>query len=163
MVWCFSSRLRIFHSYGDVTIDGEGLQILNYTRHSLPLSSGGSFTCHTYGDTGHPFLRSSPRTRDIRTRCRAFGSGTVTTCFSDLGLSRPGFEHPTFRLRGERSTSAPPSRPMYMKWYKSECFFCVKVYKIPMASICLVQRIGEGGSNITATKYLTPTLSMYIY
>ena len=24
-VWDFSSHLRIFHSYGDVTIDGEGL------------------------------------------------------------------------------------------------------------------------------------------
>ena len=27
----------------------------------------------------------------------------VTTCFNDLGLSRLVFEHPTFRLRGERS------------------------------------------------------------
>ena len=42
--------------------------------------------------------------RDTRTYCRAFGSGTVTTCFFyDLGLSRLRFEHPTFRLRGERS------------------------------------------------------------
>ena len=27
----------------------------------------------------------------------------ITTCFYDLGLSRLGFEHPTFRLRGQRS------------------------------------------------------------
>ena len=27
----------------------------------------------------------------------------VTTCFYDLHLSRLGFEHPTFRLRGQRS------------------------------------------------------------
>ena len=27
----------------------------------------------------------------------------VTTCFYDLGLSRFGFGHPTFRMRGERS------------------------------------------------------------
>ena len=33
----------------------------------------------------------------------AFGSGAVTTCFDDLGLSRQGFERPTFRLRGQRS------------------------------------------------------------
>ena len=32
---------------------------------------------------------------------RWIGSGAVTTCFNDLGLSRLGFEHPTFRLRGE--------------------------------------------------------------
>ena len=31
---------------------------------------------------------SSPRTRDIHTYCRAFGSGAVTTCCNDLGLSR---------------------------------------------------------------------------
>ena len=35
--------------------------------------------------------------------CRAFGSGDVTTCCYDLGLSRLGFELPTLRLRGERS------------------------------------------------------------
>ena len=29
-----SSHSRIFHSYGDVTITGEGLQILTYARHS---------------------------------------------------------------------------------------------------------------------------------
>ena len=35
-------RERIFHSYGDVSIAGEGLQILTYARHSWPLSSEGS-------------------------------------------------------------------------------------------------------------------------
>ena len=29
-VWSFSSHSRIFHSYGDVTITDEGLQILTY-------------------------------------------------------------------------------------------------------------------------------------
>ena len=104
IVYCLSSHSRIFHSYGDVTITGERLQILTYTRRLRPLSSEGPLACHTCCDTGHPFLRSSPRTRDIHTCCRAFGSGTVTTCVNDLGLSRPGFEHPTFRMRGERST-----------------------------------------------------------
>ena len=41
--------------------------------------------------------------RVIHTYCRAFGSGAVTTCFYEQGLSRLRFEHPTFRLRGERS------------------------------------------------------------
>ena len=35
----FTSHSRIFHSYGYVTIAGEGLQILTYARHSWPLSS----------------------------------------------------------------------------------------------------------------------------
>ena len=52
----FSSHSRIFHSYGDVTITGEGLQILTYARHLRPLSHEGSLACHTYCDTGHPFI-----------------------------------------------------------------------------------------------------------
>ena len=47
---------KIFHSYGKVTITGEGLQILTYARHLWPLSSEGSLACHTYCDTGHPCL-----------------------------------------------------------------------------------------------------------
>ena len=38
-VWGLSSHSRLFHSYGDVTIIGEGLQILTYARHSWPVSS----------------------------------------------------------------------------------------------------------------------------
>ena len=53
----FSSHSRdIFHSYGDVTITGEGLQILTYALHLWTLSSEGSLTCHTYCDPGHPFI-----------------------------------------------------------------------------------------------------------
>ena len=48
----FSSHSRIFHSQRDVIIAGEGLQILT----SWPLSSEGSVACHTYCDTGHPFI-----------------------------------------------------------------------------------------------------------
>ena len=51
-----TSHSRIFHSYGDVTIAGEGLQILTYARHSWPLSSEDSLACHIYCDTDHPFL-----------------------------------------------------------------------------------------------------------
>ena len=52
----FSFRSRIFHLYGDVTFASEGLQILTFARHSWPLSSEGSLACHTYCDTGHPFI-----------------------------------------------------------------------------------------------------------
>ena len=55
-VWSLSSHSRIFHSYGDVTIAGEGLQILIYARNLWPLSSEGSLTCHTCCDTGLPFI-----------------------------------------------------------------------------------------------------------
>ena len=38
-IWSFSSHSRIFHSFWDVTISGEGLQILIYTRHYWQLIS----------------------------------------------------------------------------------------------------------------------------
>ena len=50
-VWSFPSQSRMFHSFGDVTIAGEGLQISTYARHLRPLSSEGSLACHTYCDT----------------------------------------------------------------------------------------------------------------
>ena len=51
---------EFFHSYGDVTITGEGLQILTYAQHPWPLSSEGSLACHTYCDKGHPFIMVLP-------------------------------------------------------------------------------------------------------
>ena len=56
LFWSLSSHSRKFHSYGDVTIAGEGLQILTNARFSWPLSSEDSLACHTYCDTGHPFI-----------------------------------------------------------------------------------------------------------
>ena len=44
------------------------------------------------------------RTLNTHTFCQAYGSGTVTTCFNDLGMSSMGFEHPTrLHLWGECS------------------------------------------------------------
>ena len=39
------------------TFTEKGLQILTCTRHSWPLSSESSLTCHTYCDTGKPFIK----------------------------------------------------------------------------------------------------------
>ena len=66
---------------------------MTYARHSWLLSSEGSLACNTYCDTGHPFVWSSPRTRDIHCWCcQEFDSSTVATYFNDLGLSRQGIE-----------------------------------------------------------------------
>ena len=73
----------IFHWYGDINIAGEGCKFWPMlARHSWPLSSEGSSDVHIY--------------------CRALSNGAVNTCFYDIGLSRLGFEHQTFRLPGER-------------------------------------------------------------
>ena len=74
----------------------------NFDLCSTLLASESSLVCHTYCYSG---IRPqwSPRTRDTHKYCCMFSSGTVTTCFYDLGLSRLGFEYPTFRMQGKRS------------------------------------------------------------
>ena len=52
----FIIPLENFLSNGDVTITGEGLQILTYARQSWTSSSEISFACHTFCDTGRPFI-----------------------------------------------------------------------------------------------------------
>ena len=92
-IWCWSPIIwrfvclfgvfvhsRIFHSYGDVTIAGEGLQIWTNTRRSWLLSSDGFLACHTYCDTGYPFIMVI--SDDPWHSHRAFGDGAVTTCFT---------------------------------------------------------------------------------
>ena len=127
IVCVFLSHLRIFHSNGDVTIASEGLQILTFALRSWPLSSEGSWACHTDCDKGH--LRG-PVTLTPISEC--LESGAVTTYFFDLGLSQLGFEHPTFHLRGKRSNwlyhrsgllviwnwygMYSESNKLYMKW-----------------------------------------------
>jgi hypothetical protein len=43
----FTSRSRLFHLCGDVTIAGEGLKKLGLARRSGPLSREGSLSCNT--------------------------------------------------------------------------------------------------------------------
>ena len=52
----FFIPLEDFHSFGDVTIAGEGLQILTFARHIWLLSSEDSLAFHIYSETGHPFI-----------------------------------------------------------------------------------------------------------
>ena len=47
-VWSVSLTLENFHSFGDVTIVGEGLQILTYAWQFWPLRSEGFFYCATH-------------------------------------------------------------------------------------------------------------------
>ena len=80
---------RIFHSYGDVIIAGEGLQILTYARHSWPLSSEGSLTCHTYCDTGLPFIMVISEDPWHSHLLPSVWQWSCHYLFYDLGLSRP--------------------------------------------------------------------------
>ena len=93
----------------------EGLQILIYTRHSWQLSKKGSTACHTFCDTGTSVYNDHlQRTPDTHTYCRAFRSGAVTTLFYDLGLSRLGFEHPTFCIQGKRTVDVCVKKSLHI-------------------------------------------------
>ena len=64
------------------TITGEVLQILTYARHSWPLSSEGSLSCHIYCDTGLSFIMVIPEDpwhSHLLSSVLRFGA--VITCF----------------------------------------------------------------------------------
>ena len=76
--------------------------------------------------------------RPVTHHCRAIGSGAVTICFNDLGLSRLGFEHPTFRMRGERCNPLRHRRGWmffnigYSVWILINCYV-VAIFLIPQS------------------------------
>ena len=50
----------LHYTYEDVIFTGEELKILTYSEYSEPLSTDGSLACHTYCETGHPFIMVIP-------------------------------------------------------------------------------------------------------
>ena len=58
---CFESHEQFFSYMATVTIAGDRVANLDLCLALTAFSSEGSFTCHTYCDTGPPFLRSYPR------------------------------------------------------------------------------------------------------
>ena len=110
--WILSSHSRFFHSFGDVTITGERLQILTYVLHLWPLSIEGSLACQTYCDTGHPFIHVMVISKDpwhSHLFCHAFDNGTVTICFNDKYVALAG--------RMLKPTAPPPTATKI--WIKS--------------------------------------------
>ena len=138
-VWGFSSHSRIFHSYGDANMTGEGLEILTYVyaRDSWPLSSEGYLACHTYCDTGH-----SPIAESL----------AVELSFV---LSRLGFEHSTFRLSSERSNPLCHRcgwfvmKPKLMDRWLIELY--IVLHQVPFKNISL--KYGRQYSPWRATKF----------
>ena len=120
--WSAPSYSRIFHSYVDATIAGEGLQILTYARHQWQLSCEGSLPCHTYCDTGHPFkmvISEDPWHSHLLP--------SVWQCSCHYLLYRlrsvaTGDRTPISRTRGDRSCSWPPRRLRCVNVEKAELF-----------------------------------------
>jgi hypothetical protein len=60
-LFCFESHEQFFSYLATVTIFGDRAANLDLCLALTTFSSEGSFTCHTYCDTGPPFLRSYPK------------------------------------------------------------------------------------------------------
>jgi hypothetical protein len=60
-VCLFESHEQFFSYLATVTITGDRAANLDICLALVAFSSEGSFTCHTYCDTGPPFLRSYPK------------------------------------------------------------------------------------------------------
>ena len=94
-VWSLSSHSKIFHSYGDVTRHHCRWRAANYdlyARDSWPLSSEGPLTCHTYYDTGLPFIIVISEDLWHAHLLPSVWQWSCHYIFYDSGLSRPGIE-----------------------------------------------------------------------
>jgi hypothetical protein len=60
---CFESQGQFFSYLAAVTITGDKAANLDLCLALTAFSSEGSVMCHTYCDTGLPFLRSYPKDR----------------------------------------------------------------------------------------------------
>ena len=56
-----------------------------------------------------------------------YNTEAVTTCFYDLGLSRLGFGHPTFRMQGERSNRLRHRGGATKRVYRTNSFKSVRM------------------------------------
>ena len=101
----FSSHSRIFHSYGKSQLPVKGFRFDLYSTFMAIEQWGFISMPHLLWHGSSVKNDHLRKPRDTHTSCRAFSCGAVTTSFYDLGLSRLGLKHPTFRLRGERTNS----------------------------------------------------------
>ena len=95
----------------------------------------------THMETSPTAVKSYKSKPMLGTHCRAFNSGTVTNCFYDLGLSRLRFEHPTFRLRCQRSN--PPPQYSYKIHQELNIYKCKSSHPLPLFQIFQKGRVGH--------------------
>ena len=83
-----------------------GHTISMYVLHLRPLSTKGSFACHTDCISGHPFLWTSSRISNIYLHLLLTVWGWNFGLFDNsLGLSRQGFVLPTFHILHHKKRS----------------------------------------------------------
>ena len=103
-------NLHPFTGKGDVFQMSEkfssGPENSKQTNKASPLSRVDPLACHTCCDTWRPFIMAISKC-GTHSYFRSFCIGVVNTYFYDLDLSRLGFDHPSFCLRGNALTDCP--------------------------------------------------------
>jgi hypothetical protein len=106
---CFEPHEQFFSYLATVTIVGDRAANLDLCLALTAFSSEGSFTCHTYCDTGPPFLRSYPKTPWFYLlNAVLLAKEQSLPILNVLGLTRPvraGFELMTYCLLREDTTT----------------------------------------------------------
>ena len=112
---CFVCLGFSSNSHGYVTITSERLQLLTYNLLGI---SGCSLTCHTYCDTDQPLLMVISERPVTHTPVaeRLAVELSITTCFNDLGLSRPETK---LRSTAREARSLPTEPPL--RCIKCQC------------------------------------------
>jgi hypothetical protein len=109
MFVCFESHEQFFSYLATVTIAGDRAANLDLCLALTAFSSEGSFTCHTYCDTGLPFLRSYPKDPWFYLlNAVLLAKEQSIPILNVLGLMRParaGLELTTYRLLSENTTT----------------------------------------------------------
>ena len=98
-VWSFSSHSKIFHSFGDVAIVGEALQILTPAGHLLSFEQWRFFSVSYLWWHGPSVCNGHLRGPVTLTP----NAESLTLHVLTTGLSWQGFDHPTLRIRVERT------------------------------------------------------------
>ena len=137
----FSSHWRMFHLYGNVTIAGDGRQVSTYDRHSWSLSSEGSLACHTYCDTGHPFIMVISEDPWHSHLLLSVWQWSCHYLFLRLRSVAAGIRTPKFRMRELRSNPLHHRRGysvvfyFYRYWVNSTINICYrKCFKVHVIS-----------------------------
>jgi hypothetical protein len=106
---CFESHEQFFSYLATVTITCDGAANLVLCLALTAFSSEGSFTCHTYCDTGPSFLRSYPKDPWFYLlNAVLLAKEQSLPILSVLGLTWParaGLKLTTFRLLSESTTT----------------------------------------------------------
>ena len=92
----------------------KGCIFFTYARHSWPLSSEGSLTCHTHCDTGIPFIKEISEDPWHSHLLPSVCQWSSHNLFLRLRSVATRNQTPILRMRGERSTSTPPRRSIIM-------------------------------------------------